>query len=63
MEDDGLPYGRVDRVVGHADRMLRIPEDPLHASNRRISLLVRRQGAAAVGESPAPAAPLRDRRG
>jgi chemotaxis protein MotB len=52
MEDSGLPYGRVDRVVGHADRMLRVAEDPLHASNRRISLLVRRKTAAALVEPP-----------
>jgi len=61
MEDSGLPYGRVDRVVGHADRMLRAPEDPMHASNRRISLLVRRKIHAVTGEPPAlparPAAP------
>jgi chemotaxis protein MotB len=53
MEEGGLPYGRVDRVVGHADRMLRVSDDPLHASNRRISLLVRRQIPAVVGEQPA----------
>jgi chemotaxis protein MotB len=55
MEDDGLPYGRVDRVVGHADRMLRVPDEPLHASNRRISLLVRRQDPTAAGRAPAVA--------
>jgi chemotaxis protein MotB len=39
----GLPPERMDRVVGHADRLLLVPEDPLHPSNRRITLLVRRQ--------------------
>ena len=39
----GLPPERMERVVGHADRMLLVPDDPLHASNRRITLLVRRQ--------------------
>lgn len=42
METAGLPAGRIDRVVGHADRILLVPEDPLHPNNRRITLLVRR---------------------
>ncbi len=45
LEAAGLPPERMDRVVGHADRVLRIPEDPLHASNRRITILVRRHAA------------------
>jgi chemotaxis protein MotB len=44
MEAEGLPPGRIDRIVGHADRLLRTPDDPMHASNRRISFLVRRHG-------------------
>jgi chemotaxis protein MotB len=44
MENAGLPAGRIDRVVGFADRMLLVPEDPMHPNNRRITLLVRRQG-------------------
>jgi chemotaxis protein MotB len=44
LEAAGLPPHRMDRVVGHADRMLLVPDNPLHASNRRITLLVRRQG-------------------
>jgi chemotaxis protein MotB len=43
LETEGMRQGQIDRVVGHADRILRVPEEPLHASNRRISLLVRRQ--------------------
>ena len=43
MEAAGLQAGRIDRVVGHADRILLVPEDPLHSNNRRITLLVRRQ--------------------
>ena len=39
----GLPPERMDRVVGHADRMPVVGEDPLHPSNRRITVLVRRQ--------------------
>lgn len=43
MEAAGLEPGRVDRLVGHADRVLRVPSDPLAASNRRITIIVRRQ--------------------
>ena len=43
MEAEGLPPGRIDRIVGHADRILRYAADPMHASNRRITFLVRRQ--------------------
>jgi len=44
MENAGLQAGRIDRVVGFADRMLLVPEDPMHPNNRRITLLVRRHG-------------------
>jgi chemotaxis protein MotB len=43
LEAAGLPPERMERVVGHADKMLFVPDDPMHASNRRITLLVRRQ--------------------
>src|SRR3990167_7506578 len=43
MEAAGLSNGRVDSIIGHADRVLLVPSHPLHASNRRISVLVRRQ--------------------
>jgi chemotaxis protein MotB len=43
LEAAGLPQSRMDRVVGHADRILLVPDNALHASNRRITLLVRRQ--------------------
>ena len=42
-EAAGLPPERMDRVVGHADRLLLVADDPMHASNRRITILVRRQ--------------------
>jgi chemotaxis protein MotB len=45
LEGAGMPPGRIDRVVGHADLALRIPDDPLDAGNRRISILIRRHGA------------------
>jgi chemotaxis protein MotB len=61
METAGARPGQIDRVVGYADRVLRVPENPMNASNRRITLIVRRQaqvGAApALAPSPATAAP------
>jgi chemotaxis protein MotB len=51
MEAVALSAGRIDSVVGHADRLLKVPDDPLHASNRRITILVRR------GEARQPGAP------
>jgi chemotaxis protein MotB len=50
LENAGLPQTRMDRVVGHADRLLLVPAEPMHASNRRITLLVRRTGS--HGEPP-----------
>jgi chemotaxis protein MotB len=44
MEAVGLTPGRIDRLVGHADRVLLVPSDPLAAGNRRITIIVRRQG-------------------
>lgn len=40
MEQHGLAASRVVEVRGYADRHLRIPEDPLAKSNRRISVLL-----------------------
>lgn len=45
LEGAGLSKDRTERVVGHADKVLIVPDNPLHASNRRISMLVRRQNA------------------
>jgi chemotaxis protein MotB len=36
----GLQEGRVESVAGFADRKLRLPSDPLDASNRRIEILL-----------------------
>jgi chemotaxis protein MotB len=44
MDAAGLTPGRIDRIVGHADRMPLLPDDPLNAMNRRITIVVRRQG-------------------
>ena len=40
MEAHGLRPEQVEQVRGYADRQLRHPEDPQHASNRRISVIV-----------------------
>ena len=40
MEGHGLRAEQVQQVRGYADRQLRHPEDPQHASNRRISVIV-----------------------
>ncbi|HYE91906.1 MAG TPA: flagellar motor protein MotB [Terriglobales bacterium] len=43
LEGAGLPAERMDRVVGHADRLLLFADRPLDPGNRRITLLVLRQ--------------------
>ena len=58
LEAAGLPSERTDRVVGHADRLLLVPDNPMHASNRRITLLVRRQSAPTASALPQAAAGL-----
>lgn len=40
METHGLKPEQIHQVRGYADRALRHPEDPMSASNRRISLIV-----------------------
>ena len=40
MEEHGVRHEQVAQVRGFADRQLRHPEDPEHASNRRISVIV-----------------------
>ena len=44
MEGKGLRAGQVEAVRGYADTRLRLKEQPLDASNRRISIVVRRGG-------------------
>jgi chemotaxis protein MotB len=54
LEAAGLPADRTERVVGHADRVPLVASDLTHASNRRITILVRRQhlaGRARAGAS------------
>jgi chemotaxis protein MotB len=45
MESDGLRPGQVAQVRGFADRSLRDAKNPEHASNRRISVIVKYQEA------------------
>lgn len=40
MEHTGLRNGQISQVRGFADRQLRVPNDPLDPSNRRISVIV-----------------------
>jgi chemotaxis protein MotB len=40
LEDSGLWKGQVVEVRGFADRKLNIPQDPLDASNRRVSIFL-----------------------
>ncbi len=40
MEPSGLRENQVSQVRGYADQKLRVPENPLDPSNRRISLIV-----------------------
>jgi chemotaxis protein MotB len=41
MERQGLKPSQVQAVRGHADRELKIPNDPLDARNRRVSVVVK----------------------
>jgi chemotaxis protein MotB len=41
LEDLGIASQRFEQVVGYADRKLRLPNDPLAAENRRISILIK----------------------
>ena len=41
MEASGLRPGQVAQVRGFGDRSLRVPDDPLVASNRRVSVIVK----------------------
>lgn len=41
----GFDEARISRVEGYADRMLKVPDDPEAAENRRIEILLREVGA------------------
>ena len=40
MEENGLTPNQVIQIRGYADQKLRRPNDPLDASNRRITVIV-----------------------
>ena len=40
LQEDGLASGRISQVRGYADQMLRVKDNPLDPTNRRISLIV-----------------------
>jgi chemotaxis protein MotB len=40
IESHGIGYQRIRDVRGYADKKLRIPADPLHPANRRITILL-----------------------
>jgi len=52
LEELGIASHRFEQVVGYADRKLRLPNDPLAAENRRISILIKNvdKSGAAKGE-------------
>jgi chemotaxis protein MotB len=54
MEHEGLRPTQVESVRGLADRQLRLPEQPLDSSNRRVSILVK-SPLLASSSSPDPA--------
>ncbi len=40
LEAGGLAPHRILEVRGYADRQLRVPDDPYHAANRRVSIMI-----------------------
>jgi chemotaxis protein MotB len=58
LEGAGMPAGRVDRVIAHASTQLLVPDQPLAARNRRLSVLVKPTAPMPVAPAP-PAAPTR----
>tara|TARA_B100000315_G_scaffold196463_1_gene187555 strand:+ start:206 stop:613 length:408 start_codon:yes stop_codon:yes gene_type:complete len=66
MEDMGVPFDRVSRVVGKAATEPLMPEDPSNARNRRLSIILlrgtghKKEAPAKTGAAPPPmpAAPL-----
>ena len=57
METSGLRQGQVVQVRGFADRNLRNMDDPNHASNRRVSVIVQYTADAPIEADTAPADP------
>ena len=55
MQDTGIRHNQVSQVRGYADQRLRLPNNPLDPSNRRISLIVQ------YLDAPPPAHPVSQR--
>jgi chemotaxis protein MotB len=52
LQQEGIPEARFRTVIGHADRDLLLPADPLAAANRRIAIVLLRQAQGKDGVSP-----------
>jgi chemotaxis protein MotB len=48
LQQDGVRSDQVTQVRGYADQMLRVKANPFDASNRRISILVKKEGGEMV---------------
>jgi chemotaxis protein MotB len=71
LQQDGVRADQVTQVRGYADQMLRVKSNPYDPSNRRISILVKNEGGAAISmptlkgaaqsgvKAPAAAAPTK----
>jgi chemotaxis protein MotB len=57
MKEAGLPDGRIEGVVGRADRDPLFPDHPDDPRNRRISIILLHEGPPAATEPPANADP------
>jgi chemotaxis protein MotB len=55
LEELGIASQRFEQVVGYADRKLRLPNDPLAAENRRISILIKNVDKSNASKSEAEA--------
>ena len=51
LEANGVPHGRVEGVLAHADTQLYVAKDPLAPQNRRLSILIKPE------EAPEPTQP------
>jgi chemotaxis protein MotB len=54
MQQNGLGGSQVSQIRGFADQLLRMPDDPLSASNRRISVIVQNMDAPPEDAKKAP---------
>ncbi len=57
LENEGIPADQIARVVGRADRELKMDPDPLHYSNRRITIRIKFKTTKVVPIDQSNAAP------